>query len=129
MINDSFDTGHHGVLLQRLHLSFGIESSALEWMTFYLTDRQQSVCTAPILSQPLSLPVRSFVKLSHVTHSSPPRYYRHLNYDIQSMVGMIICMRITHRSMVRNISVRLTHQSMTPEVLISSVSTFYDPSQ
>jgi hypothetical protein len=40
----AFDTVDHGILLQRLRITFGIEDVALKWFRSYLLGRTQRVC-------------------------------------------------------------------------------------
>ena len=119
---------HHGVLLQWLHLSFGIESSALEWMTFYLTDRQQSVLNAP--SSYTATILSCGVPQAHVMSPtlllldttdilimiSKRGWQDHLYPDDSQVYG--------HKHHYVD-----NHRSITPEVLISSVATLYDSSK
>lgn len=42
-LSAAFDTVDHDILLQRLHLSFGIDAAAHRWFRSYLTDRSQFV--------------------------------------------------------------------------------------
>jgi hypothetical protein len=42
-LSDAFDTVDHDILLNRLHVSFGISGSSLSWFRSYLSGRRQSV--------------------------------------------------------------------------------------
>lgn len=46
----AFDTIDHGTLLRRLETSFGIEGNALEWFSWYLSNRSQRVAFGDGLS-------------------------------------------------------------------------------
>ena len=50
-LSAAFDCVDHPILLQRLRISFGIDSSALEWITSYFTDRKCRVRYNGNLSQ------------------------------------------------------------------------------
>jgi hypothetical protein len=40
----AFDTVDHDILLERLAVEFGFGFGVLDWMTYYLTGRHQSLC-------------------------------------------------------------------------------------
>jgi len=42
-ISAAFDTVNHAILLERLHSVFGVTGTALNWLSSYLSDRQQYV--------------------------------------------------------------------------------------
>src|SRR6218665_3421686 len=42
-VSAAFDMVDHELLLQRLHLSFGIDGTPLNWIKYYLADRSQMV--------------------------------------------------------------------------------------
>ena len=42
-ISAAFDTISHDVLIDRLHVDFGLSSTALNWIASYLTERKQYV--------------------------------------------------------------------------------------
>ena len=42
-LSAAFDTVDHSILLQRLHISFGVDGVVLEWLRSFLTDRSQAV--------------------------------------------------------------------------------------
>ena len=54
-LSAAFDTLDHGILLQRLHTTFGVCDTALEWFKSYLTDRTQSVVLNGVSSKPALL--------------------------------------------------------------------------
>ena len=41
----AFDTIDHSILLRKLRESFGVNCTALQWLTSYLCGRQQAVCS------------------------------------------------------------------------------------
>ena len=43
-LSAAFDTVDIDILLQRLHLRFGVKGSAFDWFSSYLRSRSQSVC-------------------------------------------------------------------------------------
>ena len=52
-LSAAFDTVDHGILLERLRVTFGVDNSALAWFRSYLAGRRQHVhcggkCSAPI---------------------------------------------------------------------------------
>ena len=42
-LSSAFDSVHHGILLQRLEISFGIKGQVLSWLTSFLSERSYSV--------------------------------------------------------------------------------------
>ena len=54
----AFDTVNHNILLDRLSLNFGIQSSALLFLRSYSSGRSQSVSIDSILSDPYSITTR-----------------------------------------------------------------------
>jgi hypothetical protein len=54
-LSAAFDTVDHSILVERLHRSFGIEGSALQWFESYLTGRSQCVRCGSSSSQPTTL--------------------------------------------------------------------------
>ena len=42
-VSPAFDMVYHELLLQRIHLSFGIDGTPLNWIKSYLADRSQMV--------------------------------------------------------------------------------------
>ena len=46
-LSAAFDTIDHSTLLSRLSTSFGVNGTALAWLTSYLTNRSQTVSIAP----------------------------------------------------------------------------------
>ena len=42
-LSAAFDSVDHDTLLRRLHISYGIDGSVIEWFTSYLTGRSQYV--------------------------------------------------------------------------------------
>ncbi len=54
-LSAAFDTIDHGILLDRLQHSFGIESLALEWFRSYFNNRTQSVAVGDLQSEPVVL--------------------------------------------------------------------------
>jgi hypothetical protein len=49
-LSAAFDTVDHGILLQRLQASFGIDGTALEWIGSFLTGRTQAVAFQGVIS-------------------------------------------------------------------------------
>ena len=82
-LSAAFDTIDHSILLERLHTTFGISGSALQWLRSYILDRLQVVVVNSIPSIPQCLifgvPQGSvlgpilFCSLyaAHFTHCSP----------------------------------------------------------
>lgn len=54
-LSAAFDTLDHDILLQRLHTTFGVCDTALDWFKSYLTDRTQSVVVNGVSSKPALL--------------------------------------------------------------------------
>ena len=54
-LSAAFDTIDHEILLKRLHVSFGISGTALNWFSSYLSNRYQCVAIQQLLSKPLPL--------------------------------------------------------------------------
>ena len=54
-LSAAFDTIDHGVLLDRLHKTFGISGIVLDWFKSYLTERTQFVVIGGIESKKLPL--------------------------------------------------------------------------
>ena len=54
-LSAAFDTIDHEILLNRLHVSFGISGTVLNWFSSYLSNRFQSVEIQQTRSQPLPL--------------------------------------------------------------------------
>ena len=54
-LSAAFDTIDHQILLDRLHLSFGLCGSALNWFQSYLSDRTQTVSISNRSSKPSAL--------------------------------------------------------------------------
>ena len=51
-LSAAFDTLDHATIIDRLRHTFGIESSAIDWLTSYLTNRSQFVKFGDVLSPP-----------------------------------------------------------------------------
>ena len=51
-LSAAFDTIDHSTLLSRLSTSFGVDGTALAWLTSYLTNRTQTVCMGSVSSDP-----------------------------------------------------------------------------
>ena len=51
-LSAAFDTLDHATIIDRLRHTFGIESSAIDWLTSYLTNRSQFVMFGDVLSPP-----------------------------------------------------------------------------
>ena len=51
-LSAAFDTLDHATITDRLRHTFGIESSAIDWLTSYLTNRSQFVKLGDVLSPP-----------------------------------------------------------------------------
>ena len=51
-LSAAFDTIDHSILLNRLSTSFGIQGSALAWLTSYLSDRSQTIRIGSAASGP-----------------------------------------------------------------------------
>ena len=51
-LSAAFDTLDHATIIDRLRHTFGIESSAIDWLTAYLTNRSQFVKFGDVLSPP-----------------------------------------------------------------------------
>ena len=49
-LSAAFDTVDHGILLQRLQISFGVDSVVLEWLRSFLTGRSQAVAFRGVTS-------------------------------------------------------------------------------
>ena len=49
-LSAAFDTIDHSTLLSRLSTSFGVNGTALAWLTSYLTNRTQTVCMGSVSS-------------------------------------------------------------------------------
>ena len=58
-LSAAFDTPGHKIMLKRLNITYGIHAKALQWMSSYLSDRQQSVTIGSISSK--SVPLQSGV--------------------------------------------------------------------
>ena len=54
-LSAAFDTIDHNILLERLHMTFGISGSALQWLRSYILDRFQVVVVNSISSTPQRL--------------------------------------------------------------------------
>lgn len=54
-LSAAFDTVDHELLLHRLRTRFGLGGSVIDWLTSYLSDRNQTVVTAGEKSSPKSL--------------------------------------------------------------------------
>ena len=54
-LSAAFDTIDHAILLKRLRCSFGIDETVLQWLTSYISDRQQMVKVKGNISSPLPL--------------------------------------------------------------------------
>ena len=54
-LSAAFDTIDHSILLERLHTTFGISGSALQWLRSYILDRFQVVVVNSISSTPQRL--------------------------------------------------------------------------
>ena len=51
-LSAAFDTSDHSILLERLHTTFGISGSAIQWLRSYILDRFQVVVVNSISSTP-----------------------------------------------------------------------------
>lgn len=51
-LSATFATVDHEILLDRLQRAFGIRSTALEWIEFFITGRVQTVIASPVRNQP-----------------------------------------------------------------------------
>ena len=52
----AFDTVEHDILLHRLSATYGVTSTALAWISSYLSNRLQSVSVSGVSSSPLVIP-------------------------------------------------------------------------
>ena len=54
-LSSAFDTVDHCMLLQRLHVCYGIKETALDWIKAYLTGRNQKVSVGKAMPSPAAL--------------------------------------------------------------------------
>ena len=59
-LSAAFDTLDHGILLERLKSTFGVQDTALSWFDSYLTSRTQQVSIDGILSKKFMLEFEYF---------------------------------------------------------------------
>ena len=94
-LSAAFDTLDHATIIDRLRHTFGIESSAIDWLTSYLTNRSQFVNYGNVLSPPthcsIGVPQGSVLGRS-CSHSS------YLRWQVSSSTSAshFINLRTTH---------------------------------